>query len=169
MIKMFRIDTLLSFVDSLPLRKARVKGLGKESTVTAVYPYGLTANPPSGSTAFSWPLLGQESNRAAIIDNPQLRDKSLSPGEVILSNFLIGSKIKFNADGSIEISSEGDLNINVKGDLNITVDGDIALTATNIIIEGNLTNNGTNIGSTHQHPQGTDSDGDTQQDTGTPI
>ena len=36
-------------------------------------------------------------------------------------------------------------------------------------VTGTLTNNGTDVGSNHTHPQANDSDGDTQQNTGGPV
>ncbi len=42
------------------------------------------------------------------------------------------------------------------------------ITAPTINIVGSLTNNGVNIGGTHIHSQGSDSDGDTEVDTGVP-
>jgi hypothetical protein len=36
-------------------------------------------------------------------------------------------------------------------------------------ITGPVTNNGVDISSTHTHPQANDSDGDTQQNTGSPY
>lgn len=47
--------------------------------------------------------------------------------------------------------------------------GSITLTATNVAINSEtLTHNGTNVGDTHVHPQGSDSDGNTQQNTEPP-
>ena len=78
-----RFDALIAFFDNLPFRKARVKGLSKESTVYVVYPYGLTANVPEGALCVSWQVGGQESDRAAIADFPQLRPKNL--GQILPS------------------------------------------------------------------------------------
>jgi hypothetical protein len=36
-------------------------------------------------------------------------------------------------------------------------------------ITGPVTNNGVDISSTHTHPQAADSDGDSQENTGTPL
>jgi len=53
------------------------------------------------------------------------------------------------------------------------IDADVEING-NVIIKGNIettgsfTNNGVNVGSTHKHPQGVDSKGGSQQDTGTP-
>jgi len=55
----------------------------------------------------------------------------------------------------------------IKADVEIT--GNVIITG-NLSTIGTLTNNGTNTGSTHIHPQGSDSHGDSQQNnTGTPI
>lgn len=47
--------------------------------------------------------------------------------------------------------------------------GNVEITAGSVnIASSSLTHNGTNIGETHVHPQGNDSDNDSQQDTGGP-
>lgn len=170
-----RFDSLIESSDLLPFRKARVKGLGKESTVYVVYPYGLTANAPEGALCLSWQVEGQESNRVSIADFPQSRPKNLEPGEVVVSNYLTGSEVRFKANGDIDITVNSDVNVIASGnanitatDVNLTASGDMALTATNIELAGVLTNNGTNIGNTHIHSQGNDSNGDSEVDTGTP-
>lgn len=173
--RLLRFDSLLEFFDTGAFRSARVKGLGKESTVYVVYPYGLTANAPVGALCVSWQVSGEESNRVAIADDPQNRPKDLKPGEVVVSNHLTGSEVRFSENGDISITTSTDANISAAnvnvttaGDVNITAAGDMALEATNIEITGSLTNNGTNIGNTHIHSQGADSDGDSEVDTGGP-
>ena len=146
-----RFDFLMSFIARGPFRIARVKGLGKETTVYVVYPYGLTANAPEGSLCVSWQVSGQESDRVAIADDPQNRPKDLEPGEVVVSNHLTKSEIRFKANGDIDITAP---NMNVIGDLHI--------------VGGSVTHNGTNIGDTHIHSQGSDSNGDNEVDTGGP-
>jgi phage baseplate assembly protein gpV len=47
--------------------------------------------------------------------------------------------------------------------------GGIASLKGGLEVTGTMTNNGTNIGSTHTHTQATDSGGDTEQNTGTPL
>jgi len=47
--------------------------------------------------------------------------------------------------------------------------GGAATMAGGAAITGPLTNNGTDVGSTHTHPQAVDSNGDSQQNTGTPV
>lgn len=70
-----------------------------------------------------------------------------------LSDYGGGTRIHLT-DGQIVISAGGST---------ITVDGSgVAINGTN------LTHNATNVGSTHTHPQGNDSAGDSQQNTGDP-
>lgn len=163
--RLLRFDNLLKFFDGGAFRSARVKGLGKESTVYVVYPYGLTANAPVGSLCISWQVSGEESNRVAIADDPQNRPKNLEPGEVAVSNHLTGSEVRFKANGDISITTSTDVNIsatnlNVTGD--VAIAGDVAITGTNVM------HNGANIGDTHIHSQGADSNGDSEVDTGGP-
>ncbi len=163
-----RFDSVKAILDNSPFRKARVRGLNKDSTVYVVYPYGITANAPLGSLCVSWQIGGQESDRFAITDFPQIRPKDLKPGEVVVSNYLTKSEVRFKANGDIEITSAAKVNVIAATDLNLTAIENLTLNAVNIEITGALTNNGTNVGSTHIHSQGNDSDGDSEVDTGTP-
>lgn len=153
-----RFDALIAFFDNLPFRKARVKGLGKESNIYVVYPYGLTANVPEGALCVSWQVSGQESDRAAIADFPQRRPKNLAPGEVVVSNYLTGSEVRFKANGDIDVTSTSMVKITAP---DVTIISDVEVT-------GTITNNGTTIGDDHIHSQGNDSNGDNEVDTGTP-
>ena len=161
-----RFDALIAFFDNLPFRKARVKGLGKESTVYVVYPYGLTANAPEGALCVSWQVSGQESDRVAIADFPQSRPKDLAPGEVVVSNYLTGSEVRFSANGDIDITAVSNVNITATTALTITAP-DVTITGA-VEITGTIANNGTTIGDDHIHSQGNDSNGDSEADTGTP-
>lgn len=161
-----RFDALVAFFDNLPFRKARVKGLGKESTVYVVYPYGLTANAPAGALCLSWQVSGQESDRAAIVDFPQSRPKDLAPGEVVVSNYLTGAEVRFSESGDINITSLSNVNITAETSLTISAP-DVTITGA-VEVTGTITNNGTTIGDDHIHSQGNDSNGDVEVDTGTP-
>lgn len=163
-----RFDSVKTILDNGPFRKARVRGLNKDSTVYVVYPYGLTANAPIGALSVSWQVGGQESDRVAITDCPQTRPKDLLPGEVVVSNHLTKSEVRFRENGDIDITSTAKVNIMAATDVNITAVGDMTLSATNIITTGFLTNNGSNVSSTHIHSQGNDSNGDSEVDTGFP-
>lgn len=161
-----RFDSLIAFFDNLPFRKARVKGLGKESTVYVVYPYGLTANAPEDSLCVSWQVGGQESDRVAIADFPQSRPKNLAPGEVVVSNYLTKSEVRFKANGDIDITAASNVNITATTALTISAP-DVTITGA-VEVTGTITNNGTTIGDDHIHSQGNDGNGDSEVDTGTP-
>ena len=92
------------------------------------------------------------------MDFPNIRPKNLQPGEVVVSNYLTGSEVRFKANGDIDISSGNKINITAT---------DIVITGA-VEITGTITNNGTTIGDDHIHSQGADSDGDSEVDTGTP-
>ena len=161
-----RFDALIAVFDNFPFRKARVKGLGKESTVYVVYPYGLTANAPEGALCVSWQVSGQESDRAAIVDFPQTRPKNLEPGEVVVSNHLTGSEVRFKANGDVDITSSADINVTAATAVTITAP-DVTIVS-DVEVTGTITNNGTTIGDDHIHSQGNDGGGDIEDDTGTP-
>lgn len=193
----FKIAKLLTVDDSQDLRFATVSMFGKDQRVMLFTPYGLLHNPPASSMALIWSQNGQESNGIGMADDPRNRPlKGLAEGEVALSNYITGNYIYFDEAGLCTISVE-DLNIVAANDISIsgenitiTANSDFSVTAetmgleatttmdldattinitgTTIPISGALTNNGTNIGDTHIHSQGVDSNNDTEQDTGYP-
>ena len=61
--------------------------------------------------------------------------------------------------GSAEITAPSGLTINA----DTTINGDVAINGQS------LTHNDTDVGDTHRHPQGSDSAGDRQQNTGAPL
>lgn len=80
------------------------------------------------------------------------------------------STAEVTASGSITLTAGSSISLNAPA---IALNGAIS-TAGNgggpaiMQTTGQLFNNGVNVGSTHSHPQGLDSDGDTQQNTGGP-
>jgi len=94
-------------------------------------------------------------------------------------------EIEISAPGSVLV--EGATTVTVKGATTVTVeapsiilDGNVICTglvtaqagvsvAGGMAVSGAMTNNGVNVGSGHQHNQGPDSDGNTQQTTTAPI
>lgn len=184
-----RFGELLAYFDDGIFKKGRVKGINKETTDTIFSPYGYLFHPPKGSLCLSIPIQGKESNRVSIVDNPVRRPLPLEEGECGIANFLTGTLIILKKDGSILIDSVDDINVNATGHINITAssadvttsgeikvtsDTKITLKAPTIIldgdteIKGDVLNDGINISKTHIHPQGSDSNGDSQVDTGTP-
>jgi len=99
--------------------------------------------------------IAEEDSEAMVIQN---RD-----GSVKLS--LDNNRINMNAP-TININGQNAVNINAP---NFTVNSTTTTINGNTGINGSsLTHNGTNVGDTHSHPQGVDSRGDTQLDTGGP-
>jgi len=82
-----------------------------------------------------------------------------SEDEIQLRNEYASSVISIDGAGAIRVDA-GSGTLTLKA-ADIVLDGDVSST-------GTFTNNGVNIGSTHIHPQGNDSDGDVQVPTGPP-
>lgn len=104
------------------------------SNVQVITPYGHYYVAPTGSLALMFNVMGQEENRAAIIDDPANRFKDLKPGEVAVGSPKTRSVIKFLENGDIEITGKANQNINITGNVNLTVGGNITVNAT-----GNMT------------------------------
>ena len=193
----FKIARLLSCDDSADLRFASVSFLGKTQKIMLFTPYGLMSKPPADSLALIWSQQAQESNGIGMADDPRNRTlKNLASGEVALGNYSTGHYIYFDENGLCTILAD-DINIVAANDITMTAEnitltassdvsitGDtvgieatttmdldattLNITGTTIPITGALTNNTVNIGSTHIHSQGNDSNGDTEVDTGVP-
>lgn len=189
---LFKIAKLLSVDDSGDLRFGSVSMLGKNQKILLFSPYGLMHKPPSNSLTLVWSQQGQESNAIGMADDPKNRTlKNLKPGEVALGNYLTEHYIFFDENGKCTLITD-DLDILVTENCNIEaknmsidVQEDLDLAANNVTIEATadltliasdteitsttLTHNGTNIGDDHSHPQGLDSGGNVEQNTGGPL
>jgi phage gp45-like len=113
---------------------------GKSGNVEVVYPYGVSGYAPVGSLALMFNVMGHESNRAAIINNPKIRFKDLKEGEVAIGNFLTRSYIKFLENGDIEVIGVASQNVTITGDVNLTIGGNC-----NIIATGNINATAANL------------------------
>lgn len=173
---LFKAAKLLSVDDSGDLRFGLVSMLGKIQKVMIFSPYGLMHCPPDNCLAVVWSQQGQESNGIAMADDPAKRTiKNMAVGEVALGNYSTGNYIYFDKDGLCTLIVD-DLSIQVSNDatiagknLTITMDQTVSITGADIQLTApTLEHNTVNIGSTHKHSQGTDSAGDTEQDTGAP-
>lgn len=173
---LFKVAKLLSVNDTGALRFATVSMLGKTQKMLLFTPYGLMSNPPPNSMAILWAQQAQESNLIGLADDPANRVlKNLAPGEVALGNYWTGNFIHFDETGlctldvdALKIVSANDIEIE-GANITITATGAMSLNASTVgIVASSVTHGGVNIGSTHKHSQGNDSDGDTEQDTGTP-
>ena len=68
-------------------------------------PYGLISCPPSGGLAIVLQVGGEDSNKVALADYPQIRTKGCAQGEVGLENPTAGTKILLKNDGTIDITT----------------------------------------------------------------
>lgn len=76
-----------------------------------------------------------------------------------------------NATGTVSVDAGSSCSvtaptISLNGNVNIS---GLTRLLGGAVVTGSITNNGTNIGSSHTHPQGPDSNGDSQQNTGSPV
>ena len=77
--------------------------------------------------------------------------------------------IQFDDDGAVLDVAGTTITVAADGAVTIQTAGNVVIAGDNVDIQSNtLTHNGTNIGETHIHPQGNDSDGNNEQDTGPP-
>lgn len=126
----------------IPVAQVQWSSSNTTNNVQVITPYGFYSVAPTGSLALMFNVMGQEENRAAIIDNPKGRFKNLKPTEVAVGNPLTESVIKFLENGDIEVTGKADQNINITGSVNLTVGGDVNVTTTGnttVITTGNTT------------------------------
>jgi len=172
---LFKIAKFLSSNDDGAIRLGTVSMLGKDQQALIFTPYGLMHNPPPNSMGLVWSQQGQESNAVCIVDDPNNRTlKNLAPGEVAIGNYTTGNYIYFDNNGLCTIVAD-DLDVTVAGTINATATSvnvsaqDVTVTASDVTIDSStMTHNGVNVGSTHVHSQGNDSDGDAEVDTEVP-
>lgn len=81
---------------------------------------------------------------------------------------LTAETVEINSDQFTVNSTLSDINSVTNVNAAMTVTGAATLTG-GAAVSGSMLNNGTNIGSTHKHTQGNDSNGDVQQNTGNPF
>ena len=123
----------------------------KVANTEVLLPYGLSSYAPVNSMALMFNVMGQEENRAAIINDPKNRFKGLKEGEVALGNYKTKSVIKFLENGDIEITTTGNTIVKTTGNMSATIGGTLTANvtgATNITtptmtLTGNLVVTGT--------------------------
>ena len=126
--------------------------MGKAGDGMIIFPYGHHGNVPADSLALMFAVQNNADNRAAIAWTPQTRP-TLKAGEVAFYHPPTGTEIILDESGKINITSVGNVNITAP---TMTLNG-------NLVVNGTMTNNGKDVGDTHQHAQGIDSAGNTQQ------
>lgn len=156
----------------------QVEYLGKVADTFMVFAYGHHANVTNDALALILSVQGNPDNRAAIAGTPKDRPR-LAEGEVAFYHPPTGALLVWKQNGDLEIVTSADVKVTASC---IEATASVAATVTaptinlvgNVIVTGNLDIAGTmkndsiNVGKTHVHPQGADSDNDTQQNTGVP-
>lgn len=85
------------------------------------------------------------------------------------------SHLQATLPGSATLDAQGDITATTPATLTATAGGGATLNADTVINGtlaingGSVTHNGTDIGDSHRHPQGPDSDNNSQQNTGAPL
>lgn len=144
--------------------------LGKTADGLIVFPYGHHANVPPDALALMFAIEGDATNRAAIAWTPKLRPV-LKSGEVAFYHPLLPNLIiKLQENGEMLVKSGVKVLVDApeaEFSGNVTIAGDLDVVGSTTIA-GTVENNGVNIGETHIHSQGADSNGDSEADTGVP-
>jgi len=170
--------TTLPAVDIKAFPTVQITYMTRTAIGKLVENYGIHGSPPKDTACLLICVNGDEGNKYVIPLSAQTRQKNLKEGEFVTGNFKIGSIIFFDEEGNINITS--------KGELNATVEGDTTITTPNLNLNGNLIVDGTIeatdtitsdvdcisdgiSGKGHTHPQGADSHGSVEVDTGAPI
>jgi len=84
---------------------SQVEYMGKSTDAAALYPYGMSANAPNGSSVLLLSLGGSAQNEIGIPFSVENRFRDLKSGEVKLGNFVTKAHVIFKEDGSIEIEA----------------------------------------------------------------
>lgn len=95
---------------------------GQTSKGQIFTPYGFYHNPPDNSLAIIFAQNGQDSNRIAMVSDPNNRKKNLAKGEAGIENAVTGSFVLMKEDGSIEVEAAGDVTITAAQNVTITAD-----------------------------------------------
>lgn len=101
--------------------------------------------------------------------------RAVMPDGAVLEYDHAASHLQATLPGSATLDAQGDITVTTPAALTATAGGGATLNADTVINGtlaingGSVTHNGTDIGDSHQHPQGNDSDGDSQQNTGAPL
>lgn len=122
----------------------KVSYLEKNADTVIVFPYGFYANVPPATAALMFHV-GDSADKAAIsLSHDSL--PNLKENEVAFFHPASGAQMIWDVDGNLEIKTGN----GGKGKVYITAD--------------EIIHNGYDIGLSHRHSQGNDSDGDAEQD-----
>ena len=191
LIKLGSITAIDSDTGMVP--KAYIDSFGRTKMVHRFSPYGIDSNPPKNSMTIGLNINGNASEEAVLSQDIINRIKGLKEGEVVIHNTKAQSYTFYKENGDVDLVCPGDSNVSISGSKVETVGGSKTETVTgaetitaatftvnaatitlngNVVVTGSLTTPSASIGGidfgSHVHPQGIDSGGDTQQNTGGP-
>jgi hypothetical protein len=126
--------------------------LGKVGDGAMLFPYGVHGNVPADTLTLMGAVQGNPDNRVAIGVLPKNRP-ALKDGEVAFYHPPTGSFIKWDSSGNLLISN---------GTATWAMVGNTVTLTGNLVVTGTITNDGSDVGKTHGHAQGADSNGDSQ-------
>ena len=146
--------------DSEQFHTQQMEYLGKVSDGVMVFPYGVHGNLPEDSLALMFSVQGNPENRAAIGWTPKNRPK-MAEGEVTFYHPPTNSVIAWRSGGNLEITTNANVTLTAGG--SVTINAPTWTLNGNMVVNGTMTNNGKDVGDTHQHAQANDSGGNTEQ------
>lgn len=130
--------------------------LGRVGDHTIVFPYGLYCDLPDD-------VLLKSIADGVAISVTVVRPDDADRGEPVFFHPVTGSRVIMRNNGDVDVLVNGDVNIDAPI---VTMTGDLK-------VEGDITarfGTGNDVGlGTHEHSQGSDSNGDTEQDTNSPT
>lgn len=128
----------LSNLDTGNIPRAQVVYNEKTKDVMLITPYGFHCIPPKDSLTVQFNVKADEEKQVAIATKPDIRPKLTAEGECVYGNFVIGSIVKFKADGTIEITCKKNEVVTILGDATVNVSGTCNLTAPTTNITGDI-------------------------------
>lgn len=161
--------------------------LGKTADAVMLFPYGLHANVDGDSIGPVFVFNGTDENRGMLPTSMTRRSK-LGSGDVELYSPVSRSRVTIRANGNVEVDG-ADVSVTASGNATVTAGGDITATASGTLnasaasasitaatialngdvtvtggmsVSGAMTNAGKDVGATHGHVQGVDSNGDSE-------
>lgn len=154
-----------------------IQYLGRVQDTEVFFPYGLHGNAPKGAMSILFSLLGQSSNKIAMVSAPTERPK-VKTGEVVLFHPITQAKSYFKNDGSIvtntdaailSLLKDGTIKAeNGSGSITLNPDGTVVIDASLVTMTGNLQVDG-NINADGSIDAGTSMSAGTTIEAGTSV
>lgn len=164
-------------IDDQDNQVAEIGFYGSRLLTRIIWPYGLSGVAPRGSTLLTMAINANKQNSCAIPTYPQERRRDMKEWEFATGNYETKAETFYDEDGNVNVlAPNGNVNIITANNVNvtcvnlvanasgqttitsptITLNGNVVVTGSATLqsgasISGSLTNNGTNVGSSHVH------------------